>query len=210
VSLSTAGAWKLFASFAKYYAVPTDMPKPDLFSFYGDVYGPGPMILFRQVEVLSSRAQVIAALQSVLGQPHAISVADVIGALEAKTGLDLTSYAAAWLENSGTPKWPQLNLTYDSAAGTLTVHEVTPLTPHKGCAFHVELDGAAAGQSVTVAVDTFHNAGDQTLTVPAPGFTVTQLVLDPAHECLVFLGTATPREQPVWRNPWVAADQLAR
>ena len=65
---------------------------------------PGPMVLFRQLEVLTSRdAGARRAARRVLGQPHAISVDDVVAALPATTGLDLTAYAAAWIHGTGTP-----------------------------------------------------------------------------------------------------------
>ena len=44
-----------------FFPVPGD--KPALFDYYGDVYGPGPMVLFRQLEVLTSREQVLAGDQ---------------------------------------------------------------------------------------------------------------------------------------------------
>jgi len=63
------------------------------------------MILFRQIEVLSSRAQVLAAIATLLGEPRAISVDDVVAALETSTGLDLDAYAAAWIHGTGAPVW---------------------------------------------------------------------------------------------------------
>ncbi|MDB4957685.1 MAG: putative metallopeptidase [Myxococcales bacterium] len=191
----TALAWKGFGQAAKYFPVPGD--KPQLFDYYGDVYGPGPMILFRQLEVLSSRAQVIAAIQSVLGTPHPLSVDELIAALQAKTGLDLTQYTAAWIKGSGMPHWPRYQLTF--AAGSLVVHQVNPSTPALGCKFHVALKGANAAVT-TVEVDTFHNGVDQTIPI-SPAFTVTSLELDPKRECLVFLDSSSPRVVRV--NPWV-------
>jgi aminopeptidase N len=209
VASTTAAAWKLFGSTAKFYAVPQDTPAPELITYYGDVYGPGPMILFRQLEVMSSRAQVIAALQSLLGTPHAISIDDVLAALATKTGIDLSGYRKAWLENSGAPKWPQIDLTYTAAATTtLAIHDVTAQTPYKGCKFHVALHGANATDVALVAIDTFGGGPDQTIVVQPPAFPVTSLEIDPLHECLVFLGVSSPRTLPVVPSrvarPWVA------
>ena len=76
---------------ANFFPVPGE--KPALFDYYGDAYGPGPMVLFRQLEVLTSRDQVLAALKSVLGHQHALSVDDLVAALAQNTGLDLTAFA---------------------------------------------------------------------------------------------------------------------
>jgi aminopeptidase N len=201
VATATAGAWKLFASRAQYWPVPDD--KPALVDYYGDVYGPGPMILFHQLEVMTSRAQVLAALQSVLGSPHALSVETLITALEQQTGLDLSAYAAGWLHGTGTPAWPHFALTYVQNTGMLTVHQTNPTSTPRGCKFHVALQDSTLAQTQLVAVDTFTTTGDQVIAVPAPAFTVATMQLDPLNECLVFLDSQTPRPAP--RNPWVAA-----
>ena len=206
VSHVTSNLWKNTAQAAKFYPVPGGGPA--LFTYYGDVYGSGPMILFRQLEVMTSRAQVLAAIASVLGHAHTLSVDDLVAALSAKTGLDLTGYAAAWIHGSGMPTWPRFQLTFTQGAGatsTLVVHLVNPSGPAKGCKFHVELDGAS-GQTQLVAVDTFANGVDQTLTVPTPAFTVTAQRLDPQNECLVFLDSSTPRRAPP--RAWIAEDWL--
>lgn len=198
---ATAVYWKRASTGAKYFPVPGD--KPALFDYYGDVYGPGPMILFRQLEVMTSRDQVIAAIASVLGQPRALSVDEVVAALSAKTGLDLTAYAAAWIHGSGAPEWPVINATYSAVAGTLHVTQTKGTT--RRCKFHVGLKGAGAGELALVEVDTFKNGIDQTLTVPAPAFAVTQTVLDPQSECLVFAGTLARQVS----HPWLTERALA-
>lgn len=197
--LVTAGAWKGFAAGARYFPVPAD--KPDLFAYYGDVYGPGPMILFRQLEVMSSRAQVLAAIKSVLGHPHALTVDELVAALARETGLDLTAYARAWIHGSGAPAWPSFALVFTAATGTstLAVHQTNPSVERRGCKFHVALHGAAADQVALVVVDTFAGGADQTLTVPTPAFAVTSLVLDPLDECLVYLASSSPRASA---HPW--------
>jgi aminopeptidase N len=190
----TAGGWKTLARDARYFPVPMSMPA--LFDYYGDAYGPGPMVLFRQLEGLSSREAVLNAIASVLGSPHALSVDEVVDALEATTGLQLDEYAAAWIKGTGAPDWPRYNVVYSATAGTLTLDHLNEKAQKRGCKFHVALYGATAGQEVLVAVDTFSGATDQVLTVPAPSFTVTTLALDPQHECLVYLQSSTPRVVP--------------
>ncbi len=204
VSAATSNAWKVFGSRALYYPVPDD--HPDLFAYYGDVYGPGPMIFFHQLEVMSSRAQVLAAIQSVLGQPQALSVDTLVAALQQHTGLDLTQYAAGWLHGTGAPAYPHYALVYTPGTGatsTLLVHQTNEGAHPMGCKFHVALhDGPTVTQTQLVEVDTFTNGVTQQLDVPTPAFTVASLELDPLHECLVYLDSESPREGP--RNPWVA------
>lgn len=197
VAAKTASAWKQFSNGSKFNLVP--MEKPELFTYYGDVYGPGPMILFRQIEVLSSRAQVLDALKSVLGSPRALSVDEVLAALEAKTGLDLDAYAAAWVRGTGAPQFPRVMATF-TAPNTLRVVQTTAQT--KRCKFSVALRGTANDTPVIVPVDTFRGGVDQTITTPTPGFTVTSTELDPNHECLVVLTTFT--QEPRVRHPWVS------
>jgi aminopeptidase N len=154
------------------------------------------MVLFRQLEVLTSRDQVLAALKSVLGHQHALSVDELVTALSQTTGLDLTAYSAAWIHGTGKPQWPTVSLQY--SAGTLTVHQAT--ATNRTCKFHVALNGDMAGQTQLVEVDTFHNGTDQTITVTPPAFAVTSTVLDPLGECLVYGASA---KAPVRFNPWV-------
>ena len=196
----TAGGWKLLGQDAKFFPVPTSMPA--LFDFYGDAYGPGPMILFRQLEVLTSRAQVLAGIKAVLGQPRALSIDELINELSLSTGLDLQAYMAAWLKGSGAPDWPRYNVTYTQATSTLVLDQLNEKAMKRGCKFHVALRGATAGQEELYTVDTFNGAADQTLVVQAPSFTVTQIALDPFAECLVYLQSSTPRT--VRRRAWVS------
>jgi aminopeptidase N len=189
----TARAWKSFSVGAKFYPVP--MEKPPLFDYYGDVYGPGPMILFRQLEVLSSRAQVLDALASVLGSPRALSVDELVAALAEKTGLDLSSYTTAWIKGTGAPVFPRAMVTFTEPS---TLHVVITTAPEKRCKFSVALTDGAANRMI-VPVDTFRNGVDQTLTVN-PGFTVTTTEIDPNSECLI-RGTAFAPEIRV-PNPW--------
>ena len=204
---ATANAWKAFSVGAAYFPVPGE--EPELFDYYGDVYGPGPMILFRQLEVMSSREQVIAALQAVLGTQRALSVDDLLAALEASTGLDLDAYAAAWLRGTGAPEWPTVALSFmiGNATDFLRVQQVAGGA--RRCKFHVALRGANAGEELLVAVDTNANL-DQTISIqPQVTFPVTTIELDPLDECIVFPAamTAAPsvvHERPRLWVPWVS------
>ena len=208
VALRTASVWKGLSAQSKYFPVPGEHPA--LFDYYGDVYGAGPMTLFRQLEVLSSRDQVIAALKSVLGAPRALSVAALLAALTTSTGLDLTQYAADWIKGTGAPKWPRIKTTYTAGTGGTSTLLVQQTSGKGGCKFHVGLDGANPGEEQLVEVDTYHHAGAQTLTVPTPAFAVATVVLDPRHECLVFPDGALAARAP--GRPWLSArgDALSR
>jgi aminopeptidase N len=201
----TREVWKAGSVGAGYYPVPEDSPLPALFDYYGDAYGPGPLILFKQIEVLSSRAQVMTALESLLGTQRAISVADVEDALAAATGLDLTAYFAAWAHGEGAPVWPRVSATYDAGTGLLTISQTNQSSGIKPCKFKVELGGADLADSVKVDVDTFTDGPDQDIAVtPAPSFPVTSVVVDPDDECLVFQATATAAPARPRPTPWLA------
>lgn len=200
----TLAYWKSGAAGAAFFPVPDE--KPALFDYYGDAYGPGPMILFRQIERLSSREAVIAGLKTLLGQPRAISVDDVVAALAASTGLDLASYAAAWLRGTGAPAWPRVATTY--TAGSLRVQVTSG--GERRCKFSVALRGANPGESQLVEVNTLTGGIDQTIAV-TPAFAVTSIELDPLRECLVYPpATARPARFHPWLSPRgrAAADHL--
>ncbi len=189
----TAGAWKSFGVNSEYWPVPLD--EPELFDYYGDVYGPGPMILFRQLEVLTSREQVLAGIKMVLGAPRALSVDELLAALEASTGLDLDGYAAAWIRGNGAPNYPRYNVTYTDGGATssLALVQVNKGANPRGCKFHVALRGANTTDVQLVEVNTFTGGDDQTLQVTSPSFAVTDVVLDPGAECLVYAMSVSPR-----------------
>lgn len=203
VSRRTAFAWRSFSNGAGFFPVPGE--QPELFEYYGDVYGPGPMILFRQLEVLTSREAVITALQSVLGSPRALSIDELVAALESSTGLDLADYAAAWIRGTGRPVWPEARLTFTPGAPNSALRVEITAGSERRCKFRVALLGANPDDRVDVAVDTFRDGIDQTIMVPAPAFTVTNTQLDPEAECLVFPANAVAAA-PRSGHPWVIRD----
>lgn len=199
IAASTAAAWKGYSSGVDYFPIPGE--DPELIEFWTDVYGPGPMVFFRQLEVMFGRADVIAALQSLLGSERAISALDVRDALEATTGADLDGYFDAWITGTGVPAWPEATIAVGDAGGgsvdvtvTLTTADGVP----RGCKFDVMLVGTS--DSLAVAFDFGTDGvspGTQTVT---PGFGVTSTNLDPFHECLVFApGQALTASRPA---PW--------
>jgi aminopeptidase N len=199
--------WKAAANGAQFFPVPLDEPRPALVTYYGDVYGPGPLILFLQIERLSSRAAVLTALEAVLGEPSTLSVDEVQVALEAATGLDLDAYFAAWVRGTGAPAWPRIAADFDDATATLTIAQANVAQGERGCAFEVELRGAVAGETQRVPIDTFTNGPEQTITVvPAPVFDVATIQIDPDDYCLVFAAPSSLARSPALPRvyPWVS------
>lgn len=192
----TLDDWKRGSVGVGFYLVPGE--RPPLFSYYGDVYGPGPLILFRQLEVLSSRAQVLAALRDVLGSERTLSVDQIITALETRTGLDLTEYAAAWIYGMGPPPRPRVRRTFANDA----LHVELTAGQALRCKFSVALEGAN-GERVLVPVDTFRDGPDQTIPI-TPGFEVVDTELDPDDECLVLQATSAADEVRDPRPPYLS------
>jgi aminopeptidase N len=205
----TAAAWKQFSSAAEFYPVPGEQPQ--LLDYYGDVYGPGPMILFRQIEALFSREHVIAALKTVLGQERAIGMTDVQAALEESTGADLSGYFDAWIYGEGAPVWPRFQV---SAAPTANPGEVAVTVRQEnveqglyGCAFAIELRGLEEGQIHELWFDLGVD-GNPELTVNAtPGFDIDRWVFDARRTTLALEAIPQATDAaPIRRNPWVAGD----
>ncbi len=205
VALVTARAWKSFAYGAAYFPVPEEAPA--LLDYYGEVYGPGPMILFRQLEVLTSRGQVIDAIKMLLGQERAVSVDQVQAALETTTGLDLDNYFDTWIRGRGAPAWPTFRVAIVGAGLTqqVQVTETTAGGVH-GCDFAVELRGAP-GESHKVMIRRGVNGVAIATELAGVAWTVTSTVLDPDAQCLAYAEAATlvtPRHPPGW-SPWRAS-----
>ena len=216
VSAQTAAGWKLMAANAHWYPSPIDDPPPTLYQYYGDAYGPGPMVLFRQIEAMYGRAAVIDALKLVLGRQGAISIADLQGALETTTGANLTPYFDAWVYGTGVPAWPKAAITITpTGVGTNVTVSAAMTTADgvaRGCAFHVRLADAGATQSFDVPLSTGPDGTAQATWSGDPGFVVASHVVDPLSECLVTEGTAfapAADEPPrLFVNPWVARPDL--
>ncbi len=204
VAAATAAAWKEWSEFADHFPVPAEAPP--LLDYYGDAYGPGPMVLFRQIEGLSSRADVLAAVATLLGGERAISVGDVREALETATGLDLAGYFDAWVYGEGEPAWPEAAVQVtDLGGGSVTV-EVSLSTEDgvpRGCAFDVRLRDAGGTQSVDVRFDFGVDGAPVAPKTVTPGFTVAAHQVDPDAECLVWETGRRFTARPLARvEPW--------
>lgn len=203
VSLPTTAAWKYYSRFAGYYPVPGEAPP--LLEYYGDVYGPGPVILFRQIEALFSRADVMQALAMLLGTERAIGVTDVKAALEQTTGADLTAYFDAWVYGEGTPSWPLFGVTLtDRGAGDydVTVTQANPETLF-GTAFAIRLTGDNS-ETHDVWIDLGPDGKAVHTVTASPGFPVTGHRFDPYGHTLATEGPAPTATRGPRVNPWVA------
>ena len=211
-AIRTAKVWKYLALDARYYLVPEE--ETELFDSYGDAYGPGPLILFRQLEVMYGRGAVIAALVQLIGQPQArtLSMDDVRVALEASTGADLSRYFDVWVTGRGTPSWPSISADLRDPLGqpciggpcTLSVHAATDDNVPRGAAFTVRIHGAQAGEATDVLVSNGASGGDYPPTQVNLSFAPAHIEIDPNGEALVFpdgvlgLGRASEGVKP-WR-----------
>ena len=200
VAASTAAAWKSFSVGVQYFPIPQEEPI-ELYDFWGDVYGPGPMVFFRQIEAMYGRPAVLAALQSLLGTERAISADDVRDALEASTGAELDGYFDAWITRTGVPAWPVATIGVTDAGGGSVDVSVTLATADgvtRGCKFDVMLVGTA--DSMAVSFDFGVDGTPPVTQTVSPGFDVTGTNLDPYRECLVFpAGAAFAASRPA---PW--------
>ena len=206
IAKSTAFAWKQFARFAEYYPVPAE-PVP-LLDYYGHVYGPGPMILFRQLEALFDREAVMAALTSLLGSPRAVSVAEVQHALEQTTGTDLSHYFASWVHGRGDPTWPRIAVSLSEPipgtyhAELTTLHEPGPI----GLAFAIHFVGPQ-NERHEVWVDLGVRGKPTTMIQVNPGFRVSDVIIDPHGHTLAFESSSS-RDivAGTHSHPWVSRD----
>ncbi len=198
----TNAYWKSSSRGARYFPVPSG--RPALFDYYGDVYGPGPMVLFRQLEAMTSRPRVVAALKMLLGHERAISVADVQAALETTTGLDLDRYFDIWVRGAGAPTWATFTVAVSGDAPNQSVVVTETSAVAHPCDFDIGLQGAG-GETGRVRIT--RGVDPQPTTTVATGvpWAVTATVLDPDSECLAFAPTAAPVPlHPVGWSPWVS------
>jgi aminopeptidase N len=186
VANTTLSIWRDASARADHWAIPNeDIP---LSTFYGSSYGPGPMILFRQLEVMFSRMQVINALRMLISRERALSIDDVRMALEATTGAQLGNYFSAWLRGTGAPAWPGVAVTRTSNTdGTVSVavRVQTRDAVVRPCKFTVRLTGEG-GRRLDVPFVVGLDGSQPQAAMVRPDFTVTGEVLNPLYEALVF------------------------
>ncbi len=200
---ATAADWKASALGLTHHPVPTTtVPVQD---FYGSAYGPGPLVLFRQLEVRYSRDAVLTALAEVLGKPRALSLDELRIALEKSTGASLGAYVEGWLVGDGQPSWPTVRVTRNTVAGDPVAIALDAKKKGRGLKFIVRLEGANAGQRLDVALDTGIDGNGPTTATARPGFVTTRVTIDPDAQALVFEeGTRDALVGAAPFRPWLA------
>jgi aminopeptidase N len=195
---ATRTYWDAASLQVQYWPRPQDEPAPSVDQFYGDVYGPGPMVLYLQLEALIGRPSVLKGIQSFLAQPGARSVDDLRKALEAASGKDLAAYFNAWVFGKGKPAWPTFDVKASQAAGTATVTVTQQNAAGKvfPCAVEVNIEGATKSARVVVDFGTAPANATATATVPFEE-AVTSTVLDPDHRLINFQSGVQPLVKPV-------------
>lgn len=183
--------WASISLQSTYFPRPTDDPPPAVQDFYGDVYGPGPMVFYVQLESLLGRQVVLDGIKKFLAQPGALAVADLEKAIEASSGLDLKPYFDVWAFGKGKPEWPTLAVTTAQTGNTVTV-TVTQKNASKklyGCKVEVEVLGATTTAMATIDFGAAPKSDTATATVtlsePVVGTT-----LEPRHRLVARLAKA--------------------
>lgn len=198
----TLDYWDAISLQSQHYPRPTDNPPPAVESFYGDVYGPGPMVLYVQLETMLGRKVILDGIKAFLAEPGARSVDDLEKALSKSSGKDLSAYFAAWVFGKGVPEWPTFSIATTQAGDQVTV-TVTQQNPSKtlyGCKLDVEVDGATQKVVGTVDFGVAPTSATATTTVTLAE-TVTKTVMNPGHRLVgrrAGSGVAAPPKRKVW------------
>jgi aminopeptidase N len=196
--------WSSISLQSTYYPRPTDDPPPAVQDFYGDVYGPGPMVFYVQLESLIGRKGVLDGIKAFLAKPGALAVADLQKALEASSGQDLKPYFDVWAFGKGKPEWPTLAVSTAQVGDMVTV-TVTQQNASKklyGCKVEVEVVGATTSATAVVDFGTTPTSDTKaaTVTLVEP---VVSTKLEPRHRLIARLakpGVPAQAEPllPVW------------
>ena len=183
--------WASISLQSSYFPRPTDDPPPAVQVFYGDVYGPGPMVFYVQLESLLGRKVVLDGIKKFLAQPVALAVIDLEKAIEASSGLDLKPYFDVWAFGKGKPEWPTFAVSTTQTGNTVTV-TVTQKNASKrlyGCKVEVEVLGATTTATATIDFTTAPKSDTATAMVmlaePVVGTT-----LEPRHRLVARLAKA--------------------
>lgn len=194
--------WDAISLQARHRPRPTDNPSVE--SFYGDVYGPGPMVLFVQLEPMIGRAAILAAIKAFLAEPGAKSVNDLRGALEKASSKDLKKYFDAWVTGAGEPEWPTFAVSFDEVGDqlTVTVTQQNASGVLYGCKVEVAIAGPSATARATVDFGLAPTSATASTTITFAGAR-TSVRLDPDHKVIgravgASNGFAAPASLPVW------------
>ena len=197
---ATRKYWDSIWQQSSYWPRPTDDPAPDVQSFYGDVYGPGPMVLYLQLEPLIGRPAVLQGIKTFLSTPGGRSVVELKDALAQAAGKNLDAYFDAWVFGKGKPEWPSFAVKADEVGGEVTVTVTQQSASGKlyGCAVEVEVKGAT--KSARAVVD-FGLAPSNAMATAMTtlGEPVTNVILDPDNRLIGWNAGAPPiiKKRPV-------------
>ncbi|MEO7331339.1 MAG: M1 family aminopeptidase [Minicystis sp.] len=196
--------WDSISLQSAHYPRPTDDPPPAVQSFYGDVYGPGPMVLYVQLEPLIGRDKVLAGIAHFLEQPGARSVDDLRKAFEEISGKSLKPYFDAWVFGEGAPEWPTFAVGTEIVGSevTITVTQQNASGKIYGCAIEVEVGGATMSATGLVDFGLDPQSPVATSKVMLPE-AIVSTVIDPHHRVIGRLPkppgpTPPPIKLPVW------------
>jgi aminopeptidase N len=195
---ATRAYWHKIAPSAKFHPRPRDEPTPPIEEFYGGSYGPGPMVLYLQLEALIGAHTVLQAISAFLSEPGVRGVADLKAELESASGQDLTAYFDAWVFGSGAPTWPSFSVTTDQQADQVTVTVTQDGPEIFGCV--VEIDVMSGSETVTAVVDFGHSpVSNSAQTTVSLNGALTGTVLDPRKRVIHKLaGMAHGPPPKVW------------
>ena len=202
VAAASREYWDGISLQSEHFPRPMEEPTPPVQTFYGDVYGPGPMVLFIQLEPLIGRAAVLAGIQAFLKEPGARSVAELKAAMEAASGADLTAYFDAWVFGVGAPEWPTLKIETAQVGEEVTVTVTQQNASGKVYGCVVEVDVAGATETVTATIDFGLTPEDAMASAKVTlSEAVVSATLDPRNRLVAREGIATlaaPKPRPVW------------
>jgi len=196
---SSLAYWDGIATQAQYYVRPMDEPPPKVEDFYGDVYGPGPMILFVQLEDLIGRDAVLAGITQFLAGGGVRSVADLQASLESEAALPLDEYFDVWVFGTGEPQYPQFNVTTEESGGnvTVSVSQMQAGDTVYPCVVEVLIEGATSTATATVEFPIGGSASVAMVTIPFAEPVVSTEV-DPSHRLVDVKPGAAPSPWPVF------------
>jgi aminopeptidase N len=198
---ATRAYWDGISLQSQHWPRPTDSPAPEVQTFYGDVYGPGPMVLFVQLEPVIGRAAVLAGIADFLSKPGGRSVFELRDALMAASTKNLVPYFDAWVFGSGAPTWPTFQVATSANGGDATISlKQTDIPPGVlfPCEVEVEVKGATLTERVAIRFGLENQSLEEVKTIPFPE-PITSVMVDPDHRLIGRSeGTPIQLKKPVW------------
>ena len=175
----TRRGWQRSAQLASWWplALDADVPANVLAA---NAVAVGPMTLFVQLEPYVGRAALLAALRDFLAVPGARTTADLRAAIERASGVPLATYWVTWIEGSGEPVRPELDVQAEPDTVTITQMQAAAPLP-----IEIEVDLVGANRRVRVPVRFDLDAPLRAMTVPhGLGEPVLETTIDPDARAL--------------------------